>query len=191
MVSAASRPRRTPSSLVASDFTLSRSRRRPSSPGARSELSGRSTRRVRRRVVRSGDGLQPGRSGSGPQRLESDADSILNALERSITARDHAGLSTTVEHRCVSCQHRNSTAQNCAKHMMCLNHCALTSLCTCKVACKKVPHIKFLNPLLLIGPFDHKSATLAQCYSCRACATLLPACMCWCSDLRCNPPDFA
>lgn len=104
MWSAARRPRRVPSALVASDFTLPRSRRRASSPGARSELSSRSTRRVRRRLVRSGDRLQPGRSGGGTQRLDSDADSILNALERSITARDHAGLSTTAEHRCASWQ---------------------------------------------------------------------------------------
>ena len=103
MRSAARRPRRVPSALVASDFTLPRSRRRASSPGARSELSSRSTRRVRRRLVRSGDRLQPGRSGGGTQRLDSDADSILNALERSLNARDHAGLSTTTEHRCGSC----------------------------------------------------------------------------------------
>lgn len=98
LVPAARRPQRsTRSNLVASDFTLPRRRRRASSPGARSELS--RTRRVRRRLVRSGDGLQPQRSGSGSQHLGGDADSILNALERSISARDHAGLSTTTEHR--------------------------------------------------------------------------------------------
>jgi len=94
----ARRPQRsTRATLVASDFTLPRSRRRASSPGARSELA--RPRRVRRRLVRSGEGLQPRRSGGSSQRLGSDADSILNALERSISARDNAGLSTSTEHR--------------------------------------------------------------------------------------------
>ncbi|KAL0044597.1 hypothetical protein WJX82_002114 [Trebouxia sp. C0006] len=97
-LTAARRPQRsTRSTLVASDFTLPRSRRRASSPGARSELA--RPRRVRRRLVRSGEGLQPRRSGGSSQRLGSDADSILNALERSISARDNAGLSTSTEHR--------------------------------------------------------------------------------------------
>lgn len=104
LCSAARRPQRIRSPLIASDFTLPRSRRRASSPGARSELS---SRRVRRRLVRSGDRLQPGRSGSRTQQLDSDADSILNALERSISARDHAGLSTTAEHRSVTCQQKH------------------------------------------------------------------------------------
>ena len=111
LMNAAQRPqRRARSSLIASDFTLPRSRRRASSPGARSELSGRS-RRVRRRLVRSGDRLQPERSLSGSQRLGSDADSILNALERSISARDYAGLSTTAEHRFAICYCNNSALQ--------------------------------------------------------------------------------
>ncbi|KAL0039333.1 hypothetical protein WJX79_003775 [Trebouxia sp. C0005] len=96
-LTAARRPQRsTRTTLVASDFTLPRSRRRASSPGARSEIS--RPRRVRRRLVRSGEGLQPRRSG-GSQRHGSDADSILNALERSISARDNAGMSTSTEHR--------------------------------------------------------------------------------------------
>lgn len=97
-LTAARRPQRsTRTTLVASDFTLPRSRRRASSPGARSELA--RPRRVRRRLVRSGEGLQARRPGGSSQRHGSDADSILNALERSISARDNAGLSTSTEHR--------------------------------------------------------------------------------------------
>lgn len=90
----ADRPRTTlRSSLVASDFTLPRSRRRPASPGPRSELA-RPGRRVRRRLVRNGQ--QPYATS---QRQASDAEMILNALERSISARDHSGQSTSCEHR--------------------------------------------------------------------------------------------
>ena len=143
VVSAARRPRRTPSSLVASDFTLPRSRRRASSPGARSELRGRSTRRVRRRLIRSGDRLQPGRLGSGTQRLDTDADSILNALERSITARDHAGLSTTAEHRCANTESITVTTAECIapnSHFAC---CALDSCADARALARRWPVSNF------------------------------------------------
>lgn len=99
----AGRPRtRLRSSLVASDFTLPRGRRRAASPGAGSVL-GRQGRRVRRRLVRSGQ--ESFVRGQGrDQRQASDADMILNALERSISSRDHSGLSTSSEHR-YSIQH--------------------------------------------------------------------------------------
>ena len=131
---AAERPqRRARSSLVASDFTLPRSRRRASSPGARSELSSRS-RRVRRRLVRSGDRPQPERAFSGSQRLGSDGDSILNALERSISARDHAGLSTTAEHRSPFAAIQN----NCSAYRSPLNPvCSMPgSTCIVKPCCR-------------------------------------------------------
>lgn len=94
----AGRPRtRLRSSLVASDFTLPRGRRRAASPGAGSVLARRG-RRVRRRLVRSGQ--ESFVRGQGrDQRQASDADMILNALERSISSRDHSGLSTSSEHR--------------------------------------------------------------------------------------------
>lgn len=95
---AADQPRtRLRSSLVASDFTLPRSSRRAASPGARSEFA-RSGRRVRRRLVRSGQ--EPYARQGRSERQASDADMILNALERSISSRDHSGLSTSSEQRC-------------------------------------------------------------------------------------------